>query len=202
VTDLSNRYGEAEFQAIETALSHTDQGRWFLSEYLARNTSMETLRLLDALHRLGANLDDVQVRPSTDQISTVLSDIDVALCEALRSFGDERRPDRHIGQQHGAETAIETILEAVEDVQSFVCAVQTRNVQLRLGEKIEARLRVIVSACSQVEGSNAQAMRAAQLLYELRQRLNALRGAARRHQPAPARQIPESLLLELAQALR
>lgn len=201
VTDPSGRYGEAEFQAIEAALSHTDQGRWFLSEYLARNTSLETQRLLDALHRLGANLDDVHAAPAIDQLGAVMADIDAALREALDCIGEGRSEGTHAGPQQRSEAAIETILEAVEDVQSFVRSVQTRNVHARLGEKIEARLRAIVDACANVESGGAQAARVAGMLEELRQRLNGVSDHVRPNELTRRRQFPESLLRELAQAL-
>ncbi len=58
---------EADYEAIEAAVTETVRGRWFLAEFARRNRMTETRQLLDAMARLEATVASGQTAlPSAD----------------------------------------------------------------------------------------------------------------------------------------
>jgi hypothetical protein len=158
------QYGEGDYRAIEDALRRSDYGRWFLGEYLARNRSEETDRLLDALDRLEVSFAEAATADPVPRLREIALEIDVALEGTLSHLCPEA------GAGAPAEDApVERILEAVEDINGFLETLHTRRVNLRLAEKIRCRLGDIQTACARVDAVAAPGL--ATLLAELRQRL-------------------------------
>lgn len=193
-------YGERDYRAIEDALLHSDYGRWFLSEYLARNRSEETRRLLDALDRLEASLGTGAEAERLPRLREIALEIDAALGDALERI--EPAPSCQTGWMPPAET----ILEAVEDINSFLEAMSARRVHQRLPEKIRGRLADIQRSCAQVDSESEAAQTLAGVLADLRRRLAAVSAeldTGRNAEPAAAtarRVVPRKLLDELAAA--
>ncbi len=190
---ISWSYGERDYRAIEDALLGSDYGRWFLGEYLARNRSQETQGLLEALDRLEASLG-----AGTDalpRLREIALEIDALLGEALAHIKLEAAPTM-------PEAPVETILEAVEDINGFLAALSTRRVHHHLEEKIRARLADIQGSCAQVDSHSAAAQTLVEVLADLRARLSAVDldpDFARAEANQPPR-FSRRLLEELAEA--
>ncbi len=195
VMGTSWSYGERDYRAIEDALMGSDYGRWFLSEYLTRNRSDETQRLLDALDRLEASLGAGVNADRLPRLREIALEIDAALSDALARIGPQ-------AAEPAWEPPVETILEAVEDINSFLGSLSARRVQQRLAEKIRARLADIETSCAQVDGRSAAAQTLMQVLCDLRARLSAvdLELEAAENEAESRRRFPRKLLDELAAA--
>ncbi|RIA56365.1 hypothetical protein BXY53_1470 [Dichotomicrobium thermohalophilum] len=160
-------YGERDYRAIEDALMGSDYGRWFLGEYLARNRSEETQRLLEALDRLEDSLGAGVNADRLPRLREIALEIDAALGDALARIEPETTVP-------SLEPPVETILEAVEDINSFLESLTARRVYQRLSEKIRARLADIQASCAQVDSRSEAAQTLTQVLSDLRARLSAV----------------------------
>lgn len=160
-------YGERDYRAIEDALMGSDYGRWFLGEYLARNRSEETQRLLEALDRLEDSLGAGVNADRLPRLREIALEIDAALGDALARIEPETTVP-------SLEPPVETILEAVEDINSFLESLTARRVHQRLSEKIRARLADIQASCAQVDSRSEAAQTLTQVLSDLRARLSAV----------------------------
>ncbi len=192
-------YGERDYRAIEDALMRSDYGRWFLGEYLARNRSDETQALLEALERLEAGLGDAVAAEQMPRLREIALEIDAALDEAIAGMADEA------GHPQSDAPPIDTILEAVEDINGFLEAMAARRVHKRLPVKIRARLSDIQNACAQVDTRSQAAPGLIEMLKDLRARLRSVGTALEAaHSEAgegeTAHQFPRKLLDELAAA--
>jgi len=196
VMETSWSYGERDYRAIEDALMGSDYGRWFLGEYLARNRSEETQHLLEALDRLEASLDTGVNAQKLPRLREIALEIDAALGDAITRFEPE--------SEAVWEPPVDSILESVEDINSFLESLSARHVQERLPEKIRARLADIQASCMQVDSRSAAAQTLLEVFSDLRARLTAV-GAeleeteARLH--TPESRFPRKLLDELGAAL-
>lgn len=193
-------YGERDYRAIEDALLRSDYGRWFLSEYLARNRAEDTRRLLDALDRLESSLGARAEADRLPRLREIAQEIDAALGDALARI--EPAPS-----EPGWSPPVETILEAVEDINGFLETMSARRVHQRLPEKIRCRLADIQHSCAQVDSGSEVAQTLAELLADLRRRLAAVgaeldtEGAVEPIAVAGGRRVvPRKLLDELAAA--
>ena len=191
------QYGEGDYRAIEDALMRSDYGRWFLDEYLTRNRSGETGRLLAALDRLEASLAEAAAADPLPRLQEIALEIDAALEGTLSQLGPGA-----VEAVGGSNTQVDSILEAVEDIDGFLGALHMRHVNLRLAEKIRARLAEIQSACGRVGYGDAPVL--ATVLRDLRRRLAGV--SAELATEAPSRSarandgpcIPGQLIDELA----
>jgi len=169
VMGMSWSYGERDYRAIEDALMGSDYGRWFLSEYLARNRSEETQRLLEALDRLEASLGTGLGADRLPRLREIALEIDAALGEAIARIEPEMAAP-------AVEPPVETILEAVEDINSFLESMSVRRVNQRLPEKIRGRLADIQQSCAQVDSRSETAAGLTRMLADLRMRLSTVGG--------------------------
>ncbi len=160
------RFGEGDYRAIECALLRSDFGRWFLGQYLARNRSAETERLLAALARLEANLAEAVQSDPLCRVREIAVEIDTALSRTLSraSAGESETAE-------GSDAPVEAILEAVEDINGFLEALETRRVHRRLPEKIRGRLSRIEAACARVDAGARPSPEVVALMHDLRGRL-------------------------------
>jgi hypothetical protein len=99
----SDCFSESDYRAIEAAISETERGRWFLSEFARRSRPAETMRVLHAIKLFEASLskpveapdatgDRRSQRATAERIGARLFDFaghlresgfDTALCDAL-----------------------------------------------------------------------------------------------------------------------
>jgi len=192
-------YGERDYRAIEDALMRSDYGRWFLGEYLARNRSDETQRLLDALDRLEASLAASMEPNHLPRLREISLEIDAALDDALSHIVPaEAKP------ASAKAPPIDAILEAVEDINGFLEAMSARRVQQRFPEKIRARLAAIQRCCAHVDTASESKPALVEVLTTLRQRLASAGLALAAETPAEAAatsaRLPSKLINELAAA--
>ncbi len=195
------QYGEGDYRAIEDALMRSDYGRWFLGQYLARHRSGETERLLEALDRLEVSFAEATASDPLPRLREITLEIEAALERTLSQLS----PQEHMSETD-ADTPVEHILEAVEDINGFLEGLNARRVNLRLPEKIRSRLFEIQSACARVDANAAPGL--AGLLANLRQRLAGVSAELSADQPLAAitprddrAPIPERVIDELAAAV-
>ncbi len=195
--ETSWQYGEADYRAIEQALLRSDYGRWFLDEYLSRHRSEETQRLLAALERLEMSLAEAAAADPLSRLQEITLEIDAALEGTLSQLapGDAEALS-------APNTQVDSILEAVEDIDGFLATLHMRHVNLRLPEKIRARLAEIQSACAQVGSGDAAVL--ATVLGDLRRRLAGVSAELAAEAPSGSTRaddvscIPHQLIDELA----
>lgn len=194
---MSWSYGERDYRAIEDALVGSDYGRWFLSEYLERNRSEETQRLLEALDRLEASLGVGLSAERLPRLREIALEIDAALSAAIVRIEPEV-------SKSASEPPVEMILEAVEDINSFLGALSARRVHQHLPEKVSARLADIQRCCQRVDSRSEAARTLMEVLTDLRARLSAVDleiDAAEAGGAEDAPRFPPRLLEELAEAV-
>lgn len=162
-------YGERDYQAIDEALRRSAYGRWFLEEYLARNRSEETQRLLDALKRLESSLEARASAEHLPRLYEIAAEIEAALAHTL-----DRMDQPHGPRSAAEEPPADTILEAVEDINGFLESLSTRKVHKRLPEKIRGRLADIQAACALVDTDSGAAASLSEVLRDLKRRLAAM----------------------------
>lgn len=189
------RYGERDYRAIEDALLRTDYGRWFLGQYLGRNRREETERLLDALDRLEASFAEAVAADPLPRLREIAAEIEATL---------SRLSSHETAPEPAGDAPVESILEAVEDINGFLETLHARRVNLRLTEKIRGRLSDIQAACARVDTVAEPGL--AVPLADLRQRLagfsealateNAQGFASAPHQA----RVPQRLIDELSAA--
>ncbi len=194
VMEWSWSYGERDYRAIEDALMGSDYGRWFLSEYLARNRSEETQRLLEALDRLEASLGAGLGAERLPRLREIALEIDAALGDAIARIEPETAAP-------ASEPPVETILEAVEDINSFLETLSARHVNQRLPEKIRARLADIQASCTRVDSRSEAAQTLIEVLSDLRARLSAVDLELDAVETEGTPRFPRRLLEELAAAV-
>lgn len=91
---------EADYEAIEAAVTETVRGRWFLNEFARRNRMAETRLLLDAMARVEATVSAAQtafpsVDPSIRLLIQRIKEIAGQLDGLARDMRDDGIEDRH-----------------------------------------------------------------------------------------------------------
>lgn len=167
-------WSEQDYRAIEQALLESEYGRWFLSEYLARNQSEETGQLLDAIAKLQANIGERRFEHVLSQLRHVAQGLALILAAALDHMASKATAASAAPHSPAFVPALESIMEAAEDVHSFLEALRIRNVHVRLKEKIALRLRDIQRACAQFDAEKAKPGSPEDLLRDLKRRLEAV----------------------------
>lgn len=84
---------EAEYAALEAALSETPLGRWFLAEYTRRHPAPETQLMLDAMGRLEAAVLKPQHQAG---FASVLGELNEIACLIARARQEMRLIEQRI----------------------------------------------------------------------------------------------------------
>ena len=91
---------EADYEAIEAAVTETVRGRWFLSEFARRNRSGEMRQLLDAMGRLEGTIAqrqnalpppaDPSIRLLMQRVKEIAGQLDMLSIDLREAGVDER----------------------------------------------------------------------------------------------------------------
>jgi hypothetical protein len=81
---------EVEYEAVYAAVTATERGRWFLTEYASRNRHADTDSLVAALARIEATVQDHATLPSSATLSRDLAEIAVTVERIRAAIGPER----------------------------------------------------------------------------------------------------------------
>jgi hypothetical protein len=152
---------EAEYDAVYAAVTATERGRWFLTQYASRNRSADTDSLVAAIARVEA-----AVRGDAVSQSGAVSEHDLA--------GIAAEIER-IGAAIGAErTQAPDIAAAAERILDVTFELRERAVKTTLCDALDAAVREISDACSTGRANGNGAHDPAQMLHDLAQRVDSL----------------------------
>jgi hypothetical protein len=112
----SGRSGESaldDYAALETVLSATPRGRWFLSEYARQNRRAETGMLLGAMSKLEAAVLEEQGRVAFQYMLSELAEIGdvIARMRGEIAKGDETVVTKLTETLHSIEQRITALIE-------------------------------------------------------------------------------------------
>jgi hypothetical protein len=151
---------EAEYDAVYAAVTATERGRWFLTQYASRNRNADTEALVAAIARVEA-----AVRRDASSQSGAISECDLAEI----AVEIER-----IGAAIGAEqTHALDIAAAAERILDITFELRERAVKTTLCDALDAAVREISDARSAGK-ANGNGSDSVQMLHDLAQRVDGL----------------------------
>ena len=144
---------EAEYAALEAALSAGARGRMFLAEVQARGRSRELAVVLAAVERLGRG-----DAPGADMLCILqagLSDLSGAIGRAgaqISALDGEDVPGRPLGQRlHEQHRALTEVLDAAERIQEAAWTLREQGVDGPVCDFLDERATEIYAACGRQE---------------------------------------------------
>jgi hypothetical protein len=152
---------EAEFDAVYAAVTATERGRWFLSEFAHRNRQADTQAVTAALARIEASIRGDAPSPSSSALWCDLTGIATAIKQATAAVAAETK----------SAADIATAVECIQDV-SF--GLRERAVDASLCDAIDTALRDIVDACRPYHANGTSTLSATEVLEEIAGRLDEL----------------------------
>ena len=165
--NLTGSPNEADYDAVYAALSSTERGRWFLTEFASRNRHADTGRLVAAIARIEAAIhSDPPQDPGSDLFEIVAA---IALIEA--EIGTDAEPET------GA-------LAAVERIRDIAFVLHERSVEATICDALDAAIREISDVCGRSGTAAARLRRAAGRLRLVANRLSAMIASSSADPPA------------------
>jgi hypothetical protein len=152
---------EAEYDAVYAAVTATERGRWFLTEFADRNREADTHLVMAALARIEAAIRGDAAPLSSSALWRDLTGIAAAIEQARVIIAAEATPASEI-------TA------AVERIQDIAFTLRERAVDASLCDAIDAALRDIADASRPQRANGNSTNDAAELLHDLAGRVDAL----------------------------
>ncbi|MGY2049970.1 hypothetical protein [Methylobacterium sp. JK268] len=177
--------GADEYAVIEAALLETARGRWFLSEFAARNRSDDTERLLSAIHRLEATVTAERSAPELDRMRLDLVEMITAIGRTKQEIAAIHSPDHDQSRLEAASEALDAIvrtteratsdiLEAAEEVQEVAWTLREGGADPRVCDILDQNATRIYTACSFQDITAQRTSRIVHTLRYLEQRLTAM----------------------------
>lgn len=181
-----------DYAEMERSLLATEQGRWFLAEYLERNSSCETGLLLEAVARLERSLRLAEAASSEESLKANIDSLKADIMEMFNSFAQTRKEISRIRAAAGAsshspftryafaeitetmEHSTHAVLEAAEDIQSAVQSLRDKGGSERYYIAIERQLAQIHRACAMHDHSLRRNVKVVELLGHLESELMAI----------------------------
>lgn len=168
-----------DYDAIESAIRETSQGRWFLTCYLERNRSTETRMLLNAIAKLEDAMRENGVVLRDKGKGSVIATLRDAINEARQDMAhmpksDEgdlySQPPRQVDFENvpasGAEH-LRIIRDAAEGVRSGAQALHSAGVFHGVAQQIAENAQTIERSCVAQEATLLHASRMGALICEL-----------------------------------
>ncbi len=173
------------YDALETALSTTARGRWFLAEYARRHRTAETDMLLEAITRLEVAVLRSQRPAAPAGILAELKALSEAIAHTRREIARIKPPLHLDAALIGAteeldsivaatERATSEILEAAEDVQEVAWTMREKAIEPALCDTIDRRATDIYTACSFQDITGQRTARVVRTLRFVEERINAM----------------------------
>ncbi len=152
---------DVDYDALESALASSLQGRWFLTEYLKRNQPAEFASLREALTKLEHSIlqPDAAPVPSSDGLRRDLIEMSEAISRTRREIASIKPSDDEDSQLLTAtgeldaivsatEKATSDILEAAEDVQEVAWLLREKGTEDAACDRLDERATEIYTSCS------------------------------------------------------
>lgn len=174
---------ESDYDAILTALTDTDRGRWFLQEYTKRNQKPDTQVVLEAIGRLEKAMTRERAVPSIDRIRLDIADMQEAIERTKREIAnikhEQEDGNRFIEASNEldaivtkTESATQEILAAAEAIQETAWTLRENGADEASCDDIDARATEIFMACSFQDLTGQRTQKIVQVLQYLESRIN------------------------------
>ena len=174
---------ESDYEALLTALTDTDRGRWFLDEYMRRNQKPETQMVLDAIARLEKVMVRERTVPSMDRIRLDIAEMQEAIERTKREIAnikhEQEEGNRFIEASNEldaivtkTESATQEILAAAEAIQETAWTLRENGADEESCDDIDARATEIFMACSFQDLTGQRTQKIVQVLQYLESRIN------------------------------
>ncbi|WP_417768546.1 protein phosphatase CheZ [Stappia sp.] len=174
---------ESDYDAILTALTDTDRGRWFLQEYTRRNQKPDTQVVLEAIGRLETAMTRERAVPSIDRIRLDIADMQEAIERTKREIAnikhEQEDGNRFIEASNEldaivtkTESATQEILAAAEAIQETAWTLRENGADEASCDDIDARATEIFMACSFQDLTGQRTQKIVQVLQYLESRIN------------------------------
>lgn len=174
---------ESDYDAILTALTDTDRGRWFLQEYIKRNQKPDTQVVLEAIGRLEKAMTRDRAVPSIDRIRLDIADMQEAIERTKREIAnikhEQEDGNRFVEASNEldaivtkTESATQEILAAAETIQETAWTLRENGADEASCDDIDARATEIFMACSFQDLTGQRTQKIVQVLQYLESRIN------------------------------
>ncbi|WP_029058898.1 protein phosphatase CheZ [Stappia stellulata] len=174
---------ESDYDAILTALTETDRGRWFLDEYMRRHQKPDTQVVLDAIGRLEKAMVRDRTVPDLNRIRLDIADMQEAIERTKREIANIKHEaedgNRFIEASNEldaivtkTESATQEILAAAEAIQEHAWTLRESGADEAACDDIDARATEIFMACSFQDLTGQRTQKIVQVLQYLESRIN------------------------------
>ncbi len=161
---------DRDYRAIQSALTETERGRWFLSEHLRRHRGSDTQILLEAIGRIESAMAGrpavlaASERPGGDQseIALMITRIDVAFTG----------PGSQESLPRLSDAATSDVLDATERIQEAAWTLRERGADPAICDLLDQRATEIYAACAVQDGLARRLAAALELVRSLDERLS------------------------------
>lgn len=151
---------EAEYDAVYAAVTATERGRWFLSEFANRIRQADMHQVIAALARIEASVCGDAAPQNSAALWRDLTGVAAAVEQARTAVAAERKPASEIAA-------------AVERIQDVSFSLRERALDASLFDTLDAALAEISAACAD-KANDKPANAAAALLSDLADRVDEL----------------------------
>ncbi len=170
----------SEYDRIEMAMSESDRGRWFLTEFARRNRGADTQSVLGAIARLESVVtqgrDESQIGGQVGRMRGDLMDMANAIARTKAEIAALGTPEHESSRLGGASLALDAIvrsteratsdiLSAAEDVQETAWTLRETGSDAAMCDTLDQRATQIYTACS---FQDLTAQRTARIIHTLR----------------------------------
>ena len=152
----------AEYDAVHAAITASERGRWFLSEYANRNRHADTQMLVAAIARVEAAIRGDPPPHSPSLSSPVCRDL-IAIAAAIERVAALIGTGAAPGPDGSA---------AAERVADIAFVLHERDVEASLCDALDAAVREFCDVCALNQAVAQRTQQAAELLRELASRVN------------------------------
>jgi hypothetical protein len=166
----------SEYDRIEMAMSESDRGRWFLSEFARRTRGEDTQTVLGAIARLESVFTQERDGTQVGRMRGDLMDMANAIARTKAEIAALGTPDHETSRLGGASMALDAIvrsteratsdiLSAAEDVQETAWTLRETGSDAAMCDTLDQRATEIYTACS---FQDLTAQRTARIIHTLR----------------------------------
>ncbi|GJD36544.1 hypothetical protein [Methylobacterium aerolatum] len=178
---------DAEYAAIESTISASERGRWFLAEHGRRSRVEETRTVLSAIERLEQAVTSERPAALSGSLRGGLVEMAEAISRTkaeIAAIRDENAERTRLASASEAldaivrstEQATSEILSAAESVQEAAWTLRERHVEPELCETLDRHATTIYTACSFQDLTAQRTARIIDTLRYLEERIAAMIG--------------------------
>ena len=179
------RISEADYDAIEAAVTETERGRWFLKEYARRNRHADTNTLLAAISRLEQAIAGDRIAQDVDRLRAHLKEMATAITRTKSEIAvihaiEQEHSHLYVASEaldsitRQTEQATSDILAGAEQIQESAWALREDGADPSLCDDLDRRATDIYTACSFQDLTSQRIAKIIQTLRYLEGSINAM----------------------------